>query len=240
MEKMINEIAEALKQTKYGSRETTLNDLSIYSNELITWNEKFNLTSITQPKEIAIKHIADSLIPISAGIFKFDGELADCGTGAGIPGILIAIAEPSACITLIESNGKKTSFLKNVCEKLKLKNIAVVQARSEDLARSKQFRHKFDAVTMRAFANFSAALELTSELIKPGGTLYYFASKEQSENITGKEKAVTELKFDNINKFSYSLPENMGNREIVILFKHGNAKETYPRPYSKIKAHPLI
>ncbi len=233
-------IIKALTETKYKNSEQLANKLLIYANELINWNSKFNLTSIKEGMEVALKHIADSIIPLSNGVFERINQLADCGTGAGLPGIPLALAESNLKISLIESNGKKIKFLRHIKKLLDINNINIIQSRTEVISHSKEFRNFFDGVTMRAFANFSSAMELTAELVKPGGKIFYYASKNQAENINGTEKILNEMKLSELNKFYYNLPDMAGSRAVIILTKTNKADIKYPRPYQKIKSNPLI
>lgn len=239
MENIIKEIKSALAGTQYADNSNIIERLSIYANELAVWNVKFNLTAVADAKGIAIKHMADSLIPSDHGVFEGIHSLADCGTGAGFPGIPLAIVNPETAFTLIESNNKKITFLEHIKDILKLKNIECLSKRSENLSHTKQYRHFFESVSMRAFANFSAAMELTSELVKPGGKIYFYASDEQANLINGKEKVFSELKLTDMKKYFYTLPEDFGKRAVVYFHKSGNASENYPRSYSKIKNHPI-
>jgi len=215
------------------------NRILIYSNELIEKNRQFNLTAITAPEEVAVKHILDSVHLFGAMGKEKPSSLADAGTGAGLPGIVAAILDENIKVTLIESNGKKANFLKDVIKKLELKNASVIQDRCEICSRDKKLRQKFSAVTMRAFAEFKTAMELTSPLCALKGKIYYFASADQVKEIKSDGNIYNELKLKFENIYDYTLPLDLGKRHIVILSRTGDTPNCYPRTFQKIKIKPI-
>jgi 16S rRNA (guanine527-N7)-methyltransferase len=229
----------ALKKHLEGSpaviNEEMFNNILIYSNELIEKNRQFNLTAITAPEEVAVKHVLDSVHLFGAMSGDVPLSLADAGTGAGFPGIIAAILNEKIKVTLIESNGKKANFLNSVIGKLKLNNAAVIQSRSEECSRDKKMRQKFSAVTMRAFAEFKTAMELTSALCALKGKIYYFASADQVKEIKREGNIYNELKLKFEKIYDYTLPLDLGKRHIVILSRTGDTPNCYPRTFQKIK-----
>ena len=215
------------------------NDLLIYTNELIEKNRQFNLTAIIDPEEIAVKHILDSMHLLAAMGKDKPASLADAGAGAGLPGIVAAIADENIITALIESNGKKANFLKTVIDKIQIKNASVIQQRSEDASWERHLRQKFESVTMRAFAEFKTAMELTSGLCAVKGKIYYFASSDQLKEIKREGKIYGELKIKFEDVYDYTLPLNIGKRHIVIIRKTGDTPDNFPRAYQRIKAKPL-
>ena len=138
--------------------------LLAYLALLDRWNRTYNLTAIRDPREMVAKHLLDSL---AMHPFAGDGALADLGTGAGLPGIPLAIADPGLQVTLVESNGKKARFLREAVRTLKLPNARVAEARIESL----DMPGMFDAITARALATLPLILELGGHLLKPEGRL---------------------------------------------------------------------
>ena len=203
------------------------------------WNEKFNLTSITDDREVVVKHFMDSLVLAKPNISQPWQTMIDIGTGAGFPGIPLAIVFPDRQITLSDSNGKKIVFLNQVRDSLGLKNITIIHGRSEDLSRSKKLRENFDMAVMRALAAFPVALELSSALVKTGGRVMYYASAKQASEISKDMKCLKELGCGLESIRGYALPEDMGNHSIVSVNKLWKTPFKYPRPYSLIKKKPL-
>ena len=157
----INEFKEKMnenaKKINIEFNDKQLEQFFEYMNLLIEWNEKINLTAITEPKEIIIKHFIDSLT-INKYIEK-NNKIVDVGTGAGFPGIPIKIYRPEVEVTLVDSLNKRINFLNEVISKLGLEKINTIHARVEEFARNKKYREKFDIVTARAVANLTVLSE---------------------------------------------------------------------------------
>ncbi|MEI7640524.1 MAG: 16S rRNA (guanine(527)-N(7))-methyltransferase RsmG [bacterium] len=208
--------------------------------ELIEWNQKFNLTSITDETGIVIRHFIDSLQPEILGITSQYKTIIDIGTGAGFPGIPLAIANKKLKVFLMESNGKKIKFLKHMVETLGQDNIFILEGRAEDFSRKYEHRDKYDAVIMRAISNFNIAMEISCALVKHHGQILFYASGKQKEEISDEGKLYRELKLEMAHIEDYELPENYGNHSIIILDKLLRTPDKYPRVYNMIKAKPLV
>jgi 16S rRNA (guanine527-N7)-methyltransferase len=203
------------------------------------WNEKFNLTSITQDREVVIKHFMDSLVLVPLNNSRSWQTIIDIGTGAGFPGVPLAIVFPEKEIFLSEANGKKIIFLKQAKESLGLKNITILHGRSEDLSRDKKLREIFDMAVMRALAAFPVALELSSGLVKTGGEIMYYASAKQASEVNKDLKCFKELGCALAGINEYVLPEDMGNHAIISVNKLWKTPFKYPRSYGVMKKKPL-
>ena len=148
--------------------------LLIYNNLLIKWNKVFNLISVKATEEIVTHHFLDCL----AVVPYIEGKnILDVGSGAGMPGIIIGLCYPEKKITLVDSVGKKTAFLKQACAELKLSNITVINKRIEDVTTNKLF----DSIIARAFSDMQVLIDLTKHLIKNEGTWYGMKSKKINE-----------------------------------------------------------
>ena len=195
-----------------------------YMNLLIEWNEKMNLTAITEPTEIIEKHFIDSLTILN----KIDNnqKVVDVGTGAGFPGIPLSIMNPTLKITLVDSLNKRLIFLQEVVAKLNLKNIEIVHARAEEFGQNKKYRENFDIATSRAVANLSTLSEYLIPLVKVGGKVISMKASEAQEEINQAQKAIDVLggKINKIEEFN--LPQSDIGRTIIII-------ETYSRKISK-------
>ena len=161
--------------------------------------------------------------------------LLDVGSGAGFPGIPLAIVEPTLKITLLESNGKRVSFLQEVVEKLDLKNVEIIQGRSEELGT----REKYDIVTARAVKELNVLLEITFYLVKVGGYFIAYKSSGVDEEISNAKHAFKCLQIDEYKKFDYSLPKSKNSRVFLGILKKNKTQKKYPRRYSEITKSPL-
>ncbi|OKZ65628.1 MAG: 16S rRNA (guanine(527)-N(7))-methyltransferase RsmG [Clostridium sp. 28_12] len=198
-----------------------------YMNLLIEWNEKMNLTAITEPKEIILKHFIDSIT-----ILKYiddNSKLVDVGTGAGFPGVPLSIMNPTLKITLVDSLNKRLIFLQEVVKELNLKNIEIVHARAEEFGQNKNYREKFDIATSRAVANLATLSEYIVPLVKIGGKIISMKASNAKEEINDAQKAIEVLggKIEKIEEFD--LPESDIGRTIIIIDKNKCTPAIYPR-----------
>lgn len=198
-----------------------------YMNLLIEWDEKINLTAITEPKEIILKHFIDSIT-----ILKYiddNSKLVDVGTGAGFPGVPLSIMNPTLKITLVDSLNKRLIFLQEVVKELNLKNIEIVHARAEEFGQNKNYREKFDIATSRAVANLATLSEYLVPLVKIGGKIISMKASNAKEEINDAQKAIEVLggKIEKIEEFD--LPESDIGRTIIIIDKNKCTPAIYPR-----------
>ena len=198
-----------------------------YMNLLIEWNEKMNLTAITEPKEIILKHFIDSIT-----ILKYiddNSKLVDVGTGAGFPGVPLSIMNPTLKITLVDSLNKRLIFLQEVVKELNLKNIEIVHARAEEFGQNKNYREKFDIATSRAVANLATLSEYLVPLVKIGGKIISMKASNAKEEINDAQKAIEVLggKIEKIEEFD--LPESDIGRTIIIIDNNKCTPAIYPR-----------
>lgn len=210
-----------------------------YYEMLIEWNEKINLTSITDFDEVLKKHFLDSL---SIGrIINQDSSLSilDIGTGAGFPGIPIKIAFPNTKITLMDSLNKRIHFLNEVIKDLHLEGIETIHGRAEDFAKEGMLREKYDICVSRAVANLSSLCEFCLPYVKVGGKFVSYKSEKAVEELSASQNAISILGGGNVNCDTFTLPDTLFSeksvsetsvsRTLVIIEKGKSTPLKYPR-----------
>lgn len=205
------------------SLDVCLNSQHVYqfarhASELIKWNRKFNLTRITDPEDIAIKHFVDSIVP-AQGI-ESGTSVLDIGSGGGFPGIPLKILNPSVSVTLIDASRKKITFLKHVIRKLKLENIDAFHVRAEDLGRESNFAHRFDTIISRALSDLDTYVLLALPMLVAGGTVIALKGKFNPSE-TDAINDIVEKERLSINVKRYILPYFDAERTIIKLSSAG-------------------
>lgn len=232
--KLFDEYAKSMKIT---IDEDKVKKFYLYMQLLIEWNEKINLTAITEPKEVIIKHFIDSLS--ISGEIKDNSKIIDVGTGAGFPGIPLKIYNDTLNITLLDSLNKRTVFLKEVIEKLNLKNIEVIHGRAEDYAKIDKYREIYDYAISRAVAPLNILLEYLSPYVKIGGNVIAMKGSNAEEEINNSNNALKVLKCKITESSKINLPENAGERYIILIEKKEKTPKMYPRNAGTPKKKPL-
>ena len=217
--------------------EEQLEQLEKYAALLCEWNEKMNLTAITDDEGIAYKHFLDCLALLRNFDIPKNAKVADVGTGAGFPGIVLKIARPDIELTLIDSLQKRLTFLDTVLHELGIK-ATLVHSRAEDAGHDKALREKFDVVTARAVANLSVLTEYCLPLAKVGGAFVPMKTAEVAEELSGAENAVKILGGETRETKIYELP-NVGGRSIAVIDKKSQTPPKYPRQRVKLSEKPL-
>ncbi len=203
---------------------------------LIEANNKMNLTAITEPEQVAEKHIADSLRLLSClGNVQ---NIADVGTGAGLPGIPLAIALPETQLVLVESMQKRVSYLQEVTAFLKLKNVSIVCARAEEAGQNPIYREKFDVAMARAVAVLPVLCEYLLPLLKKGGKMLAMKGRRTEEELFLAKKAITVLGGGIAKHFDYELSGGE-NRSIIMVEKSKTTPKSYPRRVGIPASKPL-
>jgi len=209
--------------------------LDIYLNFLKEYNSHTNLTAIKDDNDIYLKHFYDSLTIIKAVDLNNYNNLIDIGSGAGFPGMVLKIFFPNLDVTLIDSNNKKTTFLKQLAEKLNL-NVNIINERVENF--SKDNLNKYDIVTSRAVANLRVLSEISLPLVRKDG--YFVPLKAKlDKNLEDSVETIKILDSKIINKVKFELFNNSGTRNILVIQKNNETEEKILRPYDKIIKKPL-
>lgn len=211
--------------------------LGMYSEMLVQWNEKINLTAITDPEGISVKHFFDSIYPFSLVDLPKGSTLIDVGTGAGFPSCPVKIWRGDIKITLLDSLQKRITFLAQLSDSLSL-GATCIHSRAEDLGKSAEFREKFDFATARAVANLADLCEYCLPFVKVGGKFLALKGSGADEEIKQAKDAVKLLGGKIMQTTEYTLPNGDG-RTLVVIDKVSATPDKYPRTSAQIKKKSL-
>lgn len=212
-----------------------LEKFDTYAAALVDWNQRMNLTAITEPDEIVIKHFVDSLMLLEHFELPLGASVIDVGTGAGFPSVPVLIARDDIKLTLMDSLNKRLVFLDDVLSKCSL-NADLVHARAEDLGKDMAHREQYDIATARAVAPLNILCEYCLPFVKVGG--YFVALKGSNDEVSPAENAIKELGGMLDYSVSYELP-NGDKRSMVVIKKISQTATKYPRTSKKISSKPL-
>lgn len=224
------EFQSELKKRDIPITEAKMRQFDRYLKLLQEWNEKINLTAITQREEVYLKHFYDSL---TAGLYvdfsKGVHSLCDVGSGAGFPSIPLKIIYPELQITIVDSLKKRITFLETIVEELGLSGVSLYHDRAETFGQNKQFRASFDFVTARAVARMSVLSELCLPLLKKEGTFIAMKAAHAPEELDDATAAIGKLGGKVRETYSFELPEDAGERTIILIDKKKETPNKYPR-----------
>lgn len=212
-----------------------LEQFASYSKLLVEWNEKMNLTAVTDDDGISVKHFLDSILPIYHIDFSGADSIADIGTGAGFPGIPLKIMMQAKELTLIDSLNKRIGFLKTVYDEIGLENVSCIHGRAEDLGKDKTYRERFDAVVSRAVANMTVLCEYCLPFVKVGGMFVALKAEGADDEVESAKVMIGTLggKVEEI--VSAPLPMSDMTRKLVVVRKLKSTPDKFPRRADKIK-----
>lgn len=231
-------ILKATENYKIQLNETQLNQLERYFELLVDWNEKINLTAITDEQGVAVKHFADSLTFFNYVVVPENSSIIDVGTGAGFPGIVLKIARPDIKLTLLDSLKKRLTFLETVLAELGLE-AELIHSRAEDGGNDIDLRENFDFVVSRAVAQLNVLSEYCIPYVKLAGNFVALKGPDAENEIANSKRALQCLggKIKSTHKFSLNL--DGGDRTIIVIEKNSPTPDKYPRNSGKIKSSPL-
>ncbi|MCY4072544.1 MAG: 16S rRNA (guanine(527)-N(7))-methyltransferase RsmG [Chloroflexi bacterium] len=209
------------------------------SDMLLDWNQRMNLTSITAPKDIVVKHFLDSLT-LTTVVIQFDGlRLIDVGTGAGFPGLALAIAFPALEVTLLDSTAKKLRFIQSVGEELQLKNVRTMHARAEDAGRDKGHRAAYDIAVARAVAPLPVLMEYLLPLVRPEGQAIAMQGMTAYDDANSAAKAIEALGGELFTIEEVLLPTLDNPRYLIVIDKIKKTPRQYPRQPGTPNRNPI-
>jgi len=223
---------EETKKLGINIEETQLEKLDKFYELLISWNEKMNLTRITEREEVYLKHFYDSLTLYKVIDLNQELTLCDVGSGAGFPGIVLKIVFSNLKITLVDSLQKRVKYLNEIIKELELSNIEAIHTRAEDYAKNN--REKYDIVTARAVTNLKMLSELCIPMVQVNG--YFISLKANIEEELENSKEILKKLNSNIEKIeTFNLPIENSIRNIIKIKKESKTNPIYPRRIEKIK-----
>lgn len=234
------QFAEALSARGIELSERQREQFDGYYRLLVEWNEKMNLTAITEEEQVYNKHFYDSITP--AFYFPFDQveKVADIGGGAGFPSIPLKIVFPHLHMTIIDSLNKRMNFLQHVADELGLENLYSVHGRAEDRGQEPQYRQAFDLVVARAVARLNVLSEYCLPFARVGGHFIALKGADISPELNEAKKAIKTLGGKTKQVETFQLMEDAGERNIVIMEKVENTPKGYPRKAGTPAKKPLI
>ena len=231
-------ILSAVKDFKIELSEEQLSQLKTYFKLLVSWNEKMNLTAITEPKDVAIKHFADSLSVLNYVDIPNNASIIDVGTGAGFPGLVLKIARPDIKLTLLDSLNKRLVFLKDVLDNLGL-DAQLIHSRAEEGGQNIDLRECYDFAVSRAVAQLNVLCEYCLPYVRQSGLLIAYKSGDIKEELEGASHALKVLGGKLEDSPIFTLPDSDISRSFVVVRKTKPTPKAYPRKAGVIKKEPL-
>ncbi|MBP1917552.1 16S rRNA (guanine(527)-N(7))-methyltransferase RsmG [Youngiibacter multivorans] len=232
MKSCVNEMGIEFDEIAYGK-------FIRYSEMLIDWNSRINLTAITDMDGIIKKHFIDSLKIFEFSPIKKARKIIDVGTGAGFPGIPMKIINDDFELTLLDSLNKRIDYLKEVCKELKLENVDFVHARAEDGARMPEHREKYDLAVSRAVANMAVLSELCLPFVKTGGYFIALKGPGVETELSEAKKAITEMGGKLLKVINVAIKDTDLNHNIVVVEKIAKTPLKYPRQAGLVSKNPI-
>ncbi|MEG1583434.1 MAG: 16S rRNA (guanine(527)-N(7))-methyltransferase RsmG [Anaerovorax sp.] len=225
----MKEFIAALESLKIPYDDHMLQKFEGYMELVLEWNEKVNLTSITDRRQFRRKHYIDSLTCYGSSYIEGAQTIIDVGTGAGFPGVPLAIVYPEKEFLLMDSLNKKIKIVAEMTEKIGITNISVFHGRAEEMGQSKKYREKFDLCLSRAVANLAVLSEYCIPLVKVGGYFAAYKTKEAAQEINSAEKAIATLGGMIEERKSFTIDEFHLEHEIIYIKKIKSTLSKYPR-----------
>jgi len=234
-------IREIFEKNQIALTDRQVEQFQKYYELLVDWNQKINLTSITEYQDVIWKHFLDSGLFVNCQdlVSQEQKTVLDLGTGAGFPGIPLAILIPNYEFTLVDSLRKRIDFLEIVCKELKLENVKLYHGRAEDVGKDSNFREQFDFAVSRAVADLPVLLEYCLPFVKVGGRFVSYKSRKYEEEMDRAQSAMEILHCSCQNIYEFSLEFDQSKRYLLSIEKKEETDSKYPRKPNKIKKNPL-
>lgn len=225
------QFVQELSKRNFKLNEKQINQFNQYFNNLVAANQKVNLTRITEEDDVYLKHFFDSLTPLFAftDVFKASWTVCDVGAGAGFPSLPLKILRPEMKVTIVDSLGKRLTFLQDLIKKLCLQDVALVHGRAEDIGQNKLYREQFDIVTARAVANMAVLSEYCLPLVKKGGYFIALKGPKAEKELQDSQKAIKLLGGTVCEIKELQLPSSNEERTLILAQKVKATPKKYPR-----------
>ncbi|WP_075619702.1 16S rRNA (guanine(527)-N(7))-methyltransferase RsmG [Paenisporosarcina indica] len=224
-----DQFIEALKEKGILLTLDQLQQFNKYFELLVEWNEKMNLTAITDQPSVYLKHFYDSISMAFYVNFSKGQSICDVGAGAGFPSIPLKICFPQLQVTIVDSLNKRIQFLTHLSEQLGLSNVQFVHARAEEFGQSAKYREQYDIVTARAVARLSVLSELCVPLVKKGGQFVAMKAAAAQDELSDAKRALTTLGAEKTKEFTFTLPIENSERSLFVFNKVKTTPKKYPR-----------
>ncbi|MFA9556248.1 16S rRNA (guanine(527)-N(7))-methyltransferase RsmG [Evansella sp. AB-rgal1] len=234
-----HQFKDALKEKGIILTDIQMSQFESYYKLLVSWNERMNLTAITEKQEVYLKHFYDS---ISVAFYHNFGEsikIVDVGAGAGFPSVPLKICFPNLEVSIVDSLNKRITFLNALAEELNLVNVSFYHDRAEIFGRNKEHREMYDIVLARAVARLPVLAELCLPLVKKNGFFIAMKGAGANEEIKDGEKAIKLLGGKNVEDHSFKLPNEESERSIIIIKKVKETSNKFPRKPGTPNKQPL-
>jgi len=236
---MMGELNKLLEPYGLKCSDDQLQQFQLFYRLLLEWNERINLTAITEQKEVLVKHFFDSLT--SSFYFPLNNQkVIDIGVGAGFPSIPLKICFPKLKMTLLDSLNKRIQFLNAVGTELGFTNFQCIHGRAEELGHKKEYRESFDLGIARAVARLNILVELTLPFVKVGGNMIAMKGSNFNEELLEAQKAIHLLGANIEMTKIFNLPDQYGERSIILLNKVKGTSKQYPRKPGTPNRQPII
>ena len=235
----INTLLDGIVDLNIELNQNQQNQFIKYKSLLKEWNEKINITAITDDIEIDIKHFLDSLTPIVTKLFDGKKRIIDIGTGGGFPGLPLKIFNEELEVTLLDSLNKRIIFLNEVIKELGLSNIEAIHGRAEELGRMENYREEYDICVSRAVASLNTLSEYCMPFVKVGGYFISMKGEDMEEELKESEKGIEILGGKIIKKELVNIPKSDIVHSLIIIEKIKETPTKYPRGGGKPKKNPL-
>lgn len=225
------QFVQELSKRNFKLNEKQINQFNQYFTSLIAANQKVNLTRITEEDDVYLKHFFDSLTPLFtfSEVFKPGDTVCDVGAGAGFPSIPLKILQPELKVTIVDSLGKRLTFLQDLIEKLQLQDVTLVHGRAEDVGQNKLYREQFAIVTARAVANMAVLSEYCLPLVKKSGYFVALKGPKAEKELQDGQKAISLLGGKVIQTEELQLPTSSEERTLILVQKVKATPKKYPR-----------
>ncbi|SFS75958.1 16S rRNA (guanine(527)-N(7))-methyltransferase RsmG [Paenibacillus sp. 453mf] len=240
MDQIQQQLQDRLDSHGISLTEKQLEQFELYFKELVSWNEKMNLTGITEREQVYTKHFYDSVsLSFYVDMNKIH-TLADIGSGAGFPGIPLKICYPHLKLTIIDSLNKRINFLQHIVDTLGLTEVELIHGRAEELGRRTGYRDHYDLVTARAVARLAVLNEFCLPFVRKDGIFAAMKGSDPTEELQDAEFSLKELKARVIDTHAFQLPVEESARHIIVIGKTSNTPKKYPRKPGMPLKMPLV